>query len=469
MKDAPRDISDVIRQPAYIVKTVRGPIQSFIHTEEVGALFLLAAAAVALAWVNSPWSAAYVDFWHHKISFDIQIFAISEDLRHLVNEGLMAVFFFVVGLEIKRELLHGELSTFRKAIMPVVAAVGGMAGPALIYLLFNRSSEYVVGWGIPMATDIAFAIGVLALLGRRIPAELRVFLLALAVVDDLGAISVIAVFYTDSIHWINLGLGLGFFIAIAACVRLGIRSFGFYLVMCVVMWQFFLESGIHATLAGVLIAAIVPSKPDLSRREYAAKVKDLLHDFGVALERKNNEKAQTVVAQIEKLSRQTEGPMERLQETIHPWVSFVVLPLFALANASIVFDTEALSAAFQSPVTLGIAFGLLLGNPIGILGLAWLTVRLGIGQLPTGVAWRHVLGVGFLAGIGFTVAIFIADIAFDDPVIVDRAKMGIFGASILSGAVGYLLLRTIGGQTPDLATGPKRTSSDESSETAPHD
>ena len=446
MKNTSRDLSSVMRQPAYVVKAVRGPIQSFLHTEEVGALFLLASAVIALVWINSPWSAAYVDFWHYKISFDIRIFAISEDLRHLVNEGLMAIFFFVVGLEIKRELVHGELSTFRKAILPVVAAVGGMSAPAAIYVIFNYSGDHLVGWGIPVATDIAFAIGVLALLGRRVPPELRVFLLGLAIVDDLGAIGVIAVFYTEAINWTNLGLGVGFFVAIALCVRFGIRSIGFYVVMCVVMWQFFLESGIHATLAGVLIAAIVPSKPDLLRKDYTAAVKDLLHDFRLAMADKNEEKAQTIVAQIEKLSRGTEEPLERLEATIHPWVSFVVLPLFALANAAIIFDADTLSAALESQVTLGIALGLLIGNPVGILGLTWLAIKFGLAELPTGVGWRHILGVGFLAGIGFTVAIFIADIAFDDPALEDQAKLGVFAASLLAGAIGYLLLRTVGGR-----------------------
>ena len=453
MKDKPQNITGAIRQSAYIVRAVRGPIQSFIHTEEVGALFLLVAASAALVWINSPWSASYVDFWHIEISFDIHVFAISEDLRHLVNEGLMAVFFFVVGLEIKRELVHGELSTFRKAILPVVAAVGGMSAPAVIYVLFNYSGDYLVGWGIPMATDIAFAVGILALLGRRVPTELRVFLLGLAIVDDLGAIGVIAAFYTEAINWTNLGLGVGFFIAIALCVRFGIRSIGFYLVMCVVMWLFFLESGIHATLAGVLIATIVPSKPDLSRNDYAVAAKELLHDFDIAMERKDDEKAQTIVAQIENLSRRTEEPLERLEETIHPWVSFVVLPLFALANAAIVFDADTLSAALESQVTLGIALGLLIGNPLGILGLTWLAIKFGLAELPRGVGWRHILGVGFLAGIGFTVAIFISDIAFNDPSLVDQAKLGVFAASLLAGAIGYLLLRTIGGQDDSSETG----------------
>ena len=444
MKDRPRELPKVLREPSNLVKAVRAPIQAFIHTEEVGAIILLAAAAAALGWANSPWSASYVDFWHIYISFDIHIFAISENLGHLVNEGLMAVFFFVVGLEIKRELLHGELSSFRKAALPFVAAVGGMAVPALIYFLLNRSGESVAGWGVPMATDIAFALGVLALLGRRVPAELRVFLLGLAVVDDLGVIAVIATFYTDTIHWANLGLGLALFVVIAGCIRMGIRSLGFYLILCVVMWQFFLESGIHATLAGVLAAAIVPSEPHIHRRDYAAAVEDLLHDFKLAMANDDEEKAEGIAEQIEELSRGTEGPMERLENIVHPWVSFVVLPLFALANAGIVFTSDTMSEALASSVTLGVAAGLLIGKPLGVLGMTWLAVRTGLGQLPSAVTWLHVLGVGLLAGIGFTVAIFVAGIAFDDQALVDHAKMGIFGASLLAGATGYLFLRFTG-------------------------
>ncbi|MDE2837396.1 MAG: Na+/H+ antiporter NhaA [Chloroflexota bacterium] len=444
MEEKPRQISKVLREPSYLVRAVRAPIQTFTHTEEMGAIVLLAAAAVALGWANSPWSDSYFNFWRIDISFDIHIFAISEDLEHLVNEGLMAVFFFVVGLEIKRELLHGELSSFRKAALPVVAAAGGMAIPALIYLLFNPSGDGAAGWGVPVATDIAFALGVLALLGRRIPSELRVFLLGLAVVGDLGAIAIIATFYAETINWANLGLGLTTFVAIVACMRMGVSSLGFYLILCIVMWQFFLESGIHATLAGVLVAAVIPSEPYLRRRDYAVAVDDLLHDFRLAMANDDEEKAQTIVQQIEMLSRGTEGPMERLESVVHPWVSFVVLPVFALANAGIVFTSEMLSEAGGSPVTLGVAVALLVGNPLGTLGTTWLAVRLGIGQLPSTVTWKHVLGTGFLAGIGFTVSIFVAGIAFDDPALADQAKIGIFGASLTAGVVGYLFLRLVG-------------------------
>lgn len=446
-----------MKEASYLVRAVRIPIQTFIRTEELGAGVLLLASAAALVWANSPWSDAYFDFWHTYISFDIHIFAISEDLGHLVNDGMMAVFFFVVGLEIKRELMHGELSSFRKATLPVVAAVGGMATPALIYLLFNTSGDGIVGWGVPMATDIAFALGVLALLGRRVPAELRVFLLGLAVVDDLGAIAIIATFYTEMIDWTNLGLGLALFAVIAGCIRLGIRSLGFYLILCIVMWQFFLESGIHATLAGVMVAAIVPAEPYLHRRDYAAAVEDLLHDYRLAMANDDEEKAQAIVARIETLSRGTEGPMERLEKIVHPWVSFAVLPIFALANAGIVFTSDTLSEAASSRVTLGVAAGLLVGNPLGILAMTWLAVRLGVGELPPSVGWRHVLGAGFLAGIGFTVAIFVSGIAFDDPAVVDQAKMGVFGASLIAGVAGYLFLRILGGQRPGPSAQSERT------------
>ena len=377
----------------------RDHAQSFIHTEEVGALILLAAAAAAVIWANSPWSNSYDSFWHSYVTFETPLISIHENLQHLVNDGLMAIFFFVVGLEIKHELLHGELSGVRRASLPVLAAIGGMLGPALTYLMFNPSGQASFGWGIPMATDIAFALGVLALLGRRIPVELRVFLLALAVVDDLGAITVIAVFYTEAIQWSSLGISAALLVVAALSVRIGIRSMVFYIIMGFLVWYFMLESGVHATLAGVLLAVIVPP---------------------------------------------ASGQLEKIEEMIHPWVSLLILPLFALANAGVVLSTDTLSAALGSSVTLGIVAGLLAGKSIGIFGLTWLAVRLGIGKLPSGVSWTHVLGVAFLAGIGFTVAIFISGIAFYGTDLVEQAKMGIFGASIVAAILGYGILRFTG-------------------------
>ena len=422
---------------------VRKPIQAYIHTEQIGAVILLLGAVAALGWVNSPWSHTYGEFWHVHVAFDIHIFSISEDLKHIVNDGLMAVFFFLVGLEIRRELIFGEMSTLRKAALPAFAAIGGMVVPAAIYLAFNGSGEGAVGWGIPMATDIAFALGVLALVGKHIPSELRVFLLGLAVVDDLGAIAVIATFYTETIDWLHLLMSVGMFGLIWVFFRVGVRSIGFYLIMAVLMWQFLLESGIHATLAGVALAAIVPCQPDLHRKDYRKKVEPLMHDFEVALERGDEEAAQSITGQIEKLTRGTAGPMERIEHMIHPWVSFFILPVFALANAGVVFTSNTLSEAVNSDVTLGVASALLIGKVLGVVGLSWIAVRLGIGQLPTNVGWIHVLGVGFLAGIGFTVAIFVSGIAFADYALVDQSKIGIFGASLIAGVVGYLFLRFV--------------------------
>ena len=442
----------------YLVRALRIPIQKFIHTEEIGAIVLLLAAASALGLANSPWSEQYADFWHTKLSIDIHIFALTEDLEHLVNDGLMALFFFVVGLEIKRELVHGELSSFRKAALPVVAAIGGMAVPALLYLYFNSSGDGSAGWGIPMATDIAFALGVLALLGSRIPPELRVFLLGLAVFDDLGAIAVIAVFYVETISWTDLWLGLGIFAAMAVCVRLGYRSPVFYTILFLIMWQFFLKSGVHATLAGVLAATLVPSGPGVNRDQYADTIEGLLRDFRAAREEGNEDEAEAIAEEIERLSRGTEGPMERMEGTIHPWVSFLVLPVFALANAGIVFTSETVSDALSSSVTMGVAAGLLAGKVLGIVGFTWLAVRTRVGVLPAAVRWRHVLGVACLCGMGFTVSLFVSAIAFDQENLVDQAKIGVFGASLLAGAAGYFILRQTGDGTPSKSRRDRRGS-----------
>ncbi len=424
-----------------IVKALRLPLQRFIRTEETGAVVLLLAAAAALALANSPLSSQYADLWHTKITIDFHILTITEDLQHIVNDGLMALFFFVVGLEIKRELVHGELSTFRRAALPVVAAIGGMAIPALIYIAFNPTGEASRGWGIPMATDIAFALGVLALLGRRLPPELRVFLLGLAVFDDLGAIAVIAIFYVDTISWLDLTLALATFAAMGALVRMGYRSPILYTGLFFIMWQFFLHSGVHATLAGVLAATLVPAGGGVDRDEYARRVQALIREFRRATTQHKDDEAQAIAEEIERLSRGTEGPMERLESTIHPWVSFLVLPIFALANAGITFTSDTVTAATSSNVTMGIAAGLLAGKIVGIVGFTWLALRMRLAILPRTVTWAHILGVAALCGMGFTVSLFVSAIAFNDADLVDQAKIGVFGASLIAGAAGYLTLR----------------------------
>ena len=406
----------------------------------------MAAAAAAIVWANSPWSDSYFDFWHTKVSFDLHIFALSEDLQHLVNDGLMAIFFFVVGLEIKRELLHGELSQRQEG---VTARAGcgwrhGRAGARLSGVQqFRRRRRWLGhphgdghrvrdrGAGAIGAPDSGGAASVLAGVGGGRS-------------TIWGQIAVIAVFYTDTIDWSSLGISLAILGAAALSVRVGIRSMVYYIAAGVAMWYFFLESGVHATLAGVLLAVIVPAGSARGRDEYATALDDLLHDYRLAMSNGDEEHADIVLEEIEQVSRKTEAPLESLEHMIHPWVSLAILPLFALANAGVVITSETLSDAAGSSITIGIVAGLLAGKAIGIFGITWLAIRSGIGQLPASVTLMHVLGVGFLAGIGFTVAIFISGIAFDDPALVDQAKMGIFVASIAAAIIGYALLRFSG-------------------------
>ena len=365
-------------------------VREFLADEVAGGIVLLIAAAIALAWASSPWSEAYADLWHTELS----VGPVTEDLRHWVNDLLMALFFFVVGIEIKRELLIGDLRTPRQAALPAVAAVGGMVVPAALYLLVNDGGPGARGWGIPMATDIAFALGLLALLGRRVPASLKLFLLALAIVDDLGAIAVIAVFYSDSIGAGWLAAAAGSLLAIHLLWRAGIRSIPAHVVLAVLTWWFVFESGVHATIAGVAVALLVPV------------------DLG-----------------------------DDVEHTLHPITSFLIVPLFALANAGVELDPGSLDGAGATEVALGVALGLVVGKVLGISAAVWLAVRLGWGQLPHGTTWRHIIGVAAVAGIGFTVSLFVAGLAFDDAGLVDAAKLGILGGSALAGVIGWATLR----------------------------
>jgi NhaA family Na+:H+ antiporter len=438
---------------SYLARALRSPVQTYILTEQVGAIVLLLAAVVAMVWVNSPWEDSYHDLWDTLITLDVGLFAVSEDLGHWVNDGLMTIFFFVVGLEIKRELLHGELSTPRRAALPVVAAAGGMLLPALLYLAINRGGEGADGWGIPMATDIAFALGVLGLVGRRVPADLRVFLLALAVADDLGAILVIAVFYTESLDVAKLGIAGGLLIGVLAANLIGIRSITMYWVLGALVWVSMLQSGVHATLTGVLLAAITPAAPYFSREGFRRESEVLFGQYITALEAGNSDQAEVLLGQMEELSQGTESPLERLERFIHPWSSFLVLPIFALANAGISLSGDALESAWSSDVTIGVFIGLVAGKALGIFGFTWLAVRSGLATLPRTVSWPQLLGVSLLAGIGFTVAIFIAGLAFDAPGMTEHAKTGIFLASLVAGVLGFLALRMAGRERRDAEAG----------------
>jgi NhaA family Na+:H+ antiporter len=425
------------RIPQHIDRVVR-PFQEFAHTAASGGLVLLAAAVVALVWANSPFAHSYPDLWHTAFSVGVGEFVFSQPLEVWINDGLMAVFFFVVGLEIKREATTGELSTFRQASLPVAAALGGMLVPALIYTSWNYGTPEISGWGIPMATDIAFALGVLALLGKRVPSSLRVFLTAVAIVDDLGAVLVIAIFYTAQISGMALAAGLVGLAVMALANRLGVRSPLAYFLMGLCVWAAFLASGVHATIAGVLTALTIPSRSILDEDKFVAAGRgflDAVDDDDSVQERKI-----AAVHALEISCEHVQTPLLRLEHALHPWVAFVIMPIFALANAGIPLGADFVES-LAAPVTLGVAVGLILGKQIGVTLFTWLAVRSGLAVLPESMNWRSVSGLAWLAGIGFTMSMFIAGLAFDSAETLVEAKAGILTASLVAGLIGYVLLK----------------------------
>ena len=433
--------------------------QAFVQVEASSGIVLLLAAVAALAWANSPWSDTYFEFWRTQAGIDLKLIAIREDLVHWVNDGLMTVFFFMVGLEIKRELVHGDLSSPRRAMLPAAAALGGMVLPALIYLAFNAGGSGSDGWGIPMATDIAFALGVLSLLSGRVPFGIKVFLLALAITDDIGAILVIAAFYTGSIDLEALGLAAVIFGAIVLMNRRGVRNIDVYVVAGILFWLAMFESGIHATLAGVALGLMAPASAFYDPRSFAASLDELATAYRAAIEGGSADEQQGILAQIEDLSQGTEAPLERLERKLHPWVSYGIVPLFALANAGVALSGDLARDALSSPVSQGAALGLLLGKPLGIFAFTWLAVRLGLGRLPTGANWGQILGVGLLGGIGFTVSLLITGLAFEDGALVDEAKLGVLAASLIAGLAGFVFLSATSRKTD----GPLPAANDEDS------
>ncbi|MCA9299328.1 MAG: Na+/H+ antiporter NhaA, partial [Phycisphaerales bacterium] len=356
-----------------------------------------------------------------------------------INDGLMAIFFLLVGLEIKRELCGGELSSVRKALLPAAGAFGGMAGPALIFLAFNWGEPSARAWGVPMATDIAFALGVLALLGSRVPVGLKVFLTALAIVDDLGAVAVIAVFYTDSVKMAWLGTAGGVTALLIVLNRVGVRRLLFYMVPGVVLWLAVLKSGVHATVAGVVLAMCIPNSARLVRSALPEVMSDILrrHDTG---EGSPADLDASAIHTLEARCKDVQSPLLRLEHALLPWVSFAIMPIFALANAGV--DLRAMTVSdLVDPVAIGIMVGLFAGNQIGILSMSWIVVKAGLGSLPAGVTWRQLHGASVLAGIGFTMSFFIAGLAFRDPSDAEVAKLGILGGSLVAGVVGLLLTK----------------------------
>ena len=419
------------------------PFEDFFKNQASGGIILLATTILALVLANSPLSHFYHHFWEMKLTIGGETFGLTQSLHHWINDGLMAVFFFVVGLEIKREFLAGELASKRKAALPIAAALGGMIVPALIFALINKDNGNLHGWGIPMATDIAFALGIIALLGDRIPRSLAIFLTALAIVDDLGAVLVIAIFYTGDLSWVALGLvGLCLFILMVGN-RLGIQHPNFYALVGLVLWIALLKSGVHASIAGVLIGATIPVKPKHPHDEFVAKSEHLLrryHESETIPGPFHNEQRLGTLLALEHVCHDSMSPLQRMEHEMNPWVIYGVMPVFALANAGISLSGSELATALTHPITIGVGLGLLLGKPLGILLFSWLAVRMKFCDLPTGSRWYDVLGVGVLAGIGFTMSMFITNLAYADLARVANAKVGIFAASILAGVIGFILL-----------------------------
>lgn len=427
------------------IDKVLRPIERYLHNETTGGILLLASALLAVIWANSPFADSYIHLWENEVSLKIGNYTIGNTLHHWINDGLMAMFFFVVGLELKREIMAGELSDLRKAMLPMSSAIGGMLVPAVIYLLFNSSGTESTGWGIPMATDIAFAMGIMSLLGKRVPLTLKVFLTALAITDDLGAVLVIAFFYTSDISLLSLGAGVLFMALLIGANYLGVRNTLFYgLVGIGGVWLAFLLSGVHATIAGVLAAIAIPARTKINEPQFIDNLEENIRKFheippnDVTL----LEPAQyKVIESIHRLTKAAATPLQTLESQLHPWVSFVVMPLFALANAGVVLHGDKISEMLSNTITLGVLAGLTVGKFVGVVGFCWLATKVGIATLPADINWRQIAGVGFLAGIGFTMSLFVTTLAFTDAEFVDSAKLGIFTASTISGVVGYLLLK----------------------------
>ncbi|GIV98128.1 MAG: Na(+)/H(+) antiporter NhaA [Herpetosiphonaceae bacterium] len=415
----------------------------FVELEAAGGVLLLASTVVALLWANSPWVSSYVNLWQTTMTLQVGAFEISKPLLLWINDGLMAIFFFVVGLEIKREVLIGELATPRQAVLPIAGAIGGMLVPAALYMLINLGGPGATGWAIPMATDIAFALGVLALLGNRVPLSLKIFLTALAIVDDLGAVMVIALFYTAEIAWSYLAMGMGFLLILLLVNRLGVRSLLIYAVLGVGLWVVFLKSGVHATVAGVLLALTIPARARINPHAFVERSRTVLEDFERSTDPDEsvltNEPQQAAIQELEEMCTDVESPLQRLEHALHPWTAFFIMPVFALANAGVAFEANLVEALTQ-PVTLGIILGLSIGKPLGITLLSWLAVRSGLAVKPEDVSWLQLHGAGWICGIGFTMALFIATLAFGATPLLAEAKIGILFASLIAGIVGWILL-----------------------------
>jgi NhaA family Na+:H+ antiporter len=432
----------------FVPRTVVQPMNRLLAHEAAGGVVMLAAAVVAIAWANSPWSESYHELWATPLHVDLgSVLHLDHlNLRAWVNDALMTVFFLLVGVEIKREVVHGHLRDPRAVALPVLAAIGGMAVPALLYWIVNPSGPGADGWAIPMATDIAFAVGIVTLAGRRVPLAAKMFLLTLAVADDIGAIVVIAVFYAGALSWGWLAAAAVALGVIFVLRRNDVQSLAPYLAVGSFLWLALLESGVHATLAGVALGLLTPAWPLRSPvrfptevRRVAAEIERAFYDRTITPE--EFEANEQRIAEIARLAMYATSPLERLERALSPWVAYAIVPVFALANAGVSLDADALGGLLDDRTTLGVIIGLVLGKTVGVLAGTGLGVALRVGRLPDGASWRHMTGLAIVAGVGFTVALFVASLSFDDPSTTDAAKVGILAGSLLAGVLGSVVLR----------------------------
>ncbi|MDH5183297.1 MAG: Na+/H+ antiporter NhaA [Gammaproteobacteria bacterium] len=421
------------------------PFEEFIHRQTTSGLLLMGTAVLALILANGPLASTYAHFMHTLVSVGAGGWKLEMSLHHWINDGLMAFFFFVIGLELKREILVGELANPRNAVLPIGAAIGGMLVPALIFFALNPDGDAARGWGIPMATDIAFAIGALALLASRVPKALITFLVALAIVDDLGAVIVIALFYTDTIALAPLVLAAGLLLVLVAFNLSGIRKTLPYFIVAVLLWYALLQSGVHATLAGILGAFAVPAIPKYNPERFSAHVRELMQRFDASHEPgktiMTNDKLRAVVQTLENGVHSVEAPLQRLEHIWHIPVAYMIIPIFALANAGIPVAVDSLAATLTHPVMLGVTLGLILGKFIGITGISWILLKMRVAVLPKDTRFTQIAGVSLLAGIGFTMSIFVAELGFagqEENLLM--AKTGILFASLLAGVAGFIWL-----------------------------
>lgn len=426
------------------------PFQEFFKTEAKGGILLFVAALLAMVMANTSAREFYHQIWETPLTFALGGLRIESSFQHLINEGLMTIFFFLVGLEIKRELLVGELSTTKKAMLPVIAAAGGMVVPALIYTSMNLGGPGQHGWAIPMATDIAFALGCLALLGRGLPAQLVIFLTALAIIDDIAAILVIAAFYTDQISMPALASVVALVGAAFVMNKMSVHRTLPYVIVGIALWFAMLKSGVHVTLSGVLMAMTIPATTTIGNSAFALTIREQLSFFtGEKKDARADhidldyERKQMIIQKMERACHDIEAPLQRIEHYLHPWVVYLIMPLFAFANAGVEISLGALGRLTTDPVFLGVIFGLVLGKQIGVFGFSWLSVRAGFTALPRGVGWGHIYGVSVVAGIGFTMSLFIGMLAFDSDGLLESAKIGILVASFISGLFGFWVLKRV--------------------------